>query len=202
MLRRLPFFRHALFYVETTERVVALTLDDGPDSELTQCVLKTLEKHNAHATFFLLGEAAQRNRDIVDQIATQGHELGNHTCIDESSDGLSEHDLRQTLSKTHTVLTRGGRPVRLFRPGGGWLGWRGQVAIIAQDQHDYRCVLGSVYPNDVRIWSSKTCSIGFVAARSSSSTRAKAGPGSRRAGGSSQSSIRFSTDFALATTGW
>ena len=156
VIRRIPFtgYRDALWYVDTRgEQVVALTLDDGPDHELTPLVLSTLKKHNAKATFFLLGEAAQRNEDVVDQIAAQGHELGNHTCIDESSAGLSEHDLRQKLSSTHNVLSRGNRQVRLFRPGGGRLGWRGRVATVAEKHKDYQCVLGSVYPNDVRIWS-------------------------------------------------
>lgn len=153
VLSQLPLFqlRRVLFYVETNDPVVALTLDDGPAHELTEHVLKTLKDHDAKATFFLLGEAASRNQDVIQAIADQGHELGNHTWLDEGSASLPEADLREKLRATHELLTRGDRPVRLFRPGGGWLGWRGNVVTIAKAQHGYRCVLGSVYPNDVRI---------------------------------------------------
>jgi peptidoglycan/xylan/chitin deacetylase (PgdA/CDA1 family) len=161
LISRLPLFRlnKVLLFVETPDRVVALTLDDGPDAELTPRVLVKLKDHGAKATFFLLGEAADRNAGTVKEIVSQGHEIGNHTWQDESSAGLPECVFRDRLSRTHEVLIRAGPTPRLFRPGGGWLGWRGQVVTIAKDEHDYRCVLGSVYPHDVR-----ASSVGFIAA--------------------------------------
>jgi peptidoglycan/xylan/chitin deacetylase (PgdA/CDA1 family) len=92
VIARLPFFhlRDVLFYVDTRECVVALTLDDGPDRELTPRVLRKLEEHDSKATFFLLGEAAKRNPRAIEEIAAQGHELGNHTWRDESSASLPE----------------------------------------------------------------------------------------------------------------
>jgi peptidoglycan/xylan/chitin deacetylase (PgdA/CDA1 family) len=92
VIQRLPLFhlRDVLFYVETSERVVALTLDDGPDRELTPRIMKTLNAYEAKATFFLLGEAAQRNQAAVAEIAAQGHEIGNHTWEDKSTAGLSQ----------------------------------------------------------------------------------------------------------------
>jgi peptidoglycan-N-acetylglucosamine deacetylase len=157
VLARLPLFqlRHVLFYVKTKEPVVALTLDDGPDRAITRRVLKTLKNHDAKATFFLLGEAAQRNRRTVEAIAAAGHELGNHTWRDESSARLPKAIFRRKLAKTHRVLARHGSELRLFRPGGGRTGWRGHVVKIAKAQHGYRTVLGSVYPHDVRIRSDR-----------------------------------------------
>jgi peptidoglycan/xylan/chitin deacetylase (PgdA/CDA1 family) len=161
LISKLPLFHldEVLFFVETPECVVALTLDDGPDAKLTPQVLDKLREHGARATFFLLGEAADRNAGTVKEIVEEGHEIGNHTWLDESSAALPERVFRDKLSRTHEVLTRAGATPRLFRPGGGWLGWRGHVVTIAKDEHDYRCVLGSVYPHDVRITSEK-----FIAA--------------------------------------
>jgi peptidoglycan-N-acetylglucosamine deacetylase len=140
-------------YVPTESQAVALTLDDGPDPELTDRVLDVLDVHRAKATFFLLGNAAkgQKQQRILTRIANEGHELGNHTWCDQSSAALSHDELRGKLGRTHDVLSAGGRTVRVFRPGGGWPGWCGHVATIARTQYDYKTVLASIYPVDVRI---------------------------------------------------
>ena len=70
---------------EETERVVdsdkpmiALTFDDGP-SKFTMQILEELEKYDAKATFFLVGENIGRHVDIVKKMHEQGCEIGNHT---------------------------------------------------------------------------------------------------------------------------
>jgi peptidoglycan-N-acetylglucosamine deacetylase len=150
---RLPPLNHPdiVISVPTESRAVALTLDDGPDPELTDGVLDVLNDFRAQATFFLLGKAATGQERILTRIADDGHELGNHTWCDQSSAALSHDEFRRKLAKTHDVLSAGGRPVRVFRPGGGWPGWCGHVATIARTQYDYTTVLASIYPVDVRI---------------------------------------------------
>src|SRR5437588_166944 len=54
-----------LFRVKTTKRVVALTLDDGPDPRFTPTVLQLLEEYGAHATFFVVGENVDEHPDLV-----------------------------------------------------------------------------------------------------------------------------------------
>jgi peptidoglycan/xylan/chitin deacetylase (PgdA/CDA1 family) len=154
MLRWIPFLglQKATICVDNAGHAVALSLDDGPDPDLTPLVLETLTKHKVHATFFLLGKAARCDENLIADIVARGNELANHTWEDESSAKLSEDDLRDRLVRTHSVLAHTGSPIRLFRPGGGKLGRFGRVAdVAAQDPLGYRCVLGSVYPNDVRI---------------------------------------------------
>ncbi|MEE8409811.1 MAG: polysaccharide deacetylase family protein [Myxococcota bacterium] len=58
--------------------LVALTFDDGPDPATTPGVLDTLERHGAHATFFVLGEKVAAHPEIVRRIVGAGHEVGNH----------------------------------------------------------------------------------------------------------------------------
>jgi chitin deacetylase len=65
--------------VETNQRVVALTFDDGPSGQFTQEILEVLAEHDVTATFFVVGEELIRNPEAGHQIATHGHELGNHS---------------------------------------------------------------------------------------------------------------------------
>lgn len=58
---------------------VWLTIDDGPDPEDTPRILDLLEHHHAHATFFVIGEKAQRWPDLVQAMAQRGHAVENHT---------------------------------------------------------------------------------------------------------------------------
>jgi peptidoglycan/xylan/chitin deacetylase (PgdA/CDA1 family) len=57
---------------------VALTFDDGPHPETTRQVLAMLARHQAHATFFVIGEKAERNPEVIRAIDEAGHELGVH----------------------------------------------------------------------------------------------------------------------------
>lgn len=65
--------------VETEDPVAALTFDDGPHPVYTPYLLKILEKHQAKATFFMVGEAAQQYPEIVRSVYQAGHIIGNHS---------------------------------------------------------------------------------------------------------------------------
>ena len=58
---------------------VALTIDDGPDPEVTPAVLDLLTRHGVRATFFCIGERVAAYPDLARRIAAEGHEIGNHT---------------------------------------------------------------------------------------------------------------------------
>lgn len=63
----------------TAQGHVALTFDDGPDPDVTPRILELLERHDAHATFFCVGDKAMRHPDLVREISARGHAIGNHT---------------------------------------------------------------------------------------------------------------------------
>lgn len=67
------------------EKVVYLTFDDGP-SKLTDEILAILEEQKIKATFFVLGEHAQRSPEIIYRTAEAGHVIGNHTYNHEYSE--------------------------------------------------------------------------------------------------------------------
>lgn len=63
----------------TSRREVWLTLDDGPDPSSTPALLALLARHDAKATFFLIGKKARAHPELVSEILRQGHSLGNHS---------------------------------------------------------------------------------------------------------------------------
>ena len=60
-------------------RAVYLTFDDGPIPESTPFILDTLAKYGAKATFFMVGENAEKNPQLFERIKAEGHQIGNHT---------------------------------------------------------------------------------------------------------------------------
>lgn len=58
---------------------ICLTIDDGPDPGDTPAILDLLDEHGAKATFFLIGEKAERHPDLVREIVRRGHQIGNHS---------------------------------------------------------------------------------------------------------------------------
>ncbi len=67
----------ALAWGNRAEPKIALTFDDGP-SQQTEAILKLLEQHNARATFFLTGQRAEQNPDLVEKIQQAGHQTEAH----------------------------------------------------------------------------------------------------------------------------
>lgn len=65
--------------VETTDKVVALTFDDGPEPGTTEDTLKILEDEKIKATFMLIGSAMRAHPDQAKMIVAAGHQIGNHS---------------------------------------------------------------------------------------------------------------------------
>lgn len=65
--------------MDTTEKVLYLSFDDGPHPTATPYVLDTLKQFNAKATFFCIGKNVVEQKDIYQRIINEGHKAGNHT---------------------------------------------------------------------------------------------------------------------------
>ncbi len=106
-----------VFCVNTADRMLALTFDDGPHPEDTPRILDALAEHGARATFFVLAAEARRHRDIVRRIVAEGHEVALHG---EDHRSLLTMSTRLALSSIrdarHAVEDLSGTPVTLFRP--------------------------------------------------------------------------------------
>jgi peptidoglycan/xylan/chitin deacetylase (PgdA/CDA1 family) len=62
-----------------SEGAVAITIDDGPDPDVTPLVLELLEREGAHATFFCVGERVLSNPDLAREMVRRGHCIENHS---------------------------------------------------------------------------------------------------------------------------
>ena len=65
--------------MDATEHSVYLTFDDGPIPESTPFILDTLREFGIKATFFVVGENAERYPELLKRIKEEGHSVGNHT---------------------------------------------------------------------------------------------------------------------------
>lgn len=68
-----------IWRMESVEKKVYLTFDDGPIPEVTPWVLDELDKYGAKATFFCVGQNVEKYGDIFHQLKSQGHTIGSHT---------------------------------------------------------------------------------------------------------------------------
>ncbi|XAP79673.1 polysaccharide deacetylase family protein [Citromicrobium bathyomarinum] len=102
--------------VETDDKIVALTFDDGPTPRGVAAVLPILDRYDARATFFLIGEDLKRHPQAARQILAAGHELGNHTYSHQRNVGRSRTFYRNELDKTGQLLRAVGSDSDLFRP--------------------------------------------------------------------------------------
>ena len=159
-------FPDAIFYKSTTEKVVALTIDDAPclqDEEDygTKLVLKAIADHNreyshlepARATFFIISSHLTPNSKIIPEIMDLGHEIGNHGAIDETHALLTPQQFAQQLKTAHELLLEltDSQDIRWYRPGRGFYNQNMLKAIAeltAEDSYDLQLVLASMIPFD------------------------------------------------------
>ena len=132
------------FQVE--ERVVALTFDDGPHPVATEKILSLLESHNAHATFFVIGQNAVHYPDVLRIIADKGHEIANHTYSHGALFRESMDEIKDEIEKTEDIiLSICQKKTTLFRPPEGCIS--GNILSAAGDL-GYDVILWSIDTND------------------------------------------------------
>ncbi len=136
-----------LYSVETEEKLVALTIDDGPDACGSPRILDVLKKYDAHATFFLISGHIPGNEEYVERMIAEGHELGNHLIEDKPSIALSDKEFEHELLEADEAISQYAKP-KWVRPGSGWYN---DEMLATMKKHDYQCALGNVYPYDPQI---------------------------------------------------
>jgi len=159
-------FPDALFYHQTQEKVVALTIDDAPCLKDTgdcgtKLILKAIAQHNqeyshleaAKATFFIISSHLNSDSQIVSEIMGQGHEIANHGVVDQTHALLTPQKFAQELKEAHEKLLEltGSGGIRWYRPGRGFYNQTMLKAInelTAEDNYDLQLVLASMIPFD------------------------------------------------------
>jgi peptidoglycan/xylan/chitin deacetylase (PgdA/CDA1 family) len=105
------------FSVNVDGPYIAMTFDDGPSPETTPRLLDILKQRNIKATFFMIGQNAERNPAIVKRILAEGHEIGNHSWTHPQLSKLSDDRVTEEINKTQNAIkdASGYTPV-LMRP--------------------------------------------------------------------------------------
>lgn len=103
--------------VETSEKIVALTFDDGPTAEGIDYFLQTLTPASTKATFFLTGADLAANPGQARRLVAAGHQIANHSYRHERMWGLFPDAYEGDIRRTDALLRQeGGDAALLFRP--------------------------------------------------------------------------------------
>ena len=150
----MPLF--LLFFLE----YVALTIDDSP-TESTSAILDILKIYHVKATFFVISSLIPGRESIMQRIVDEGHEIGNHTDVDEASWRLSKLNFETSFLRCEAAISKYQpkiersisnvrpesdlRPYRWFRPGHGIIT---SVMLKFVCDEGYRTAITNVFPLD------------------------------------------------------
>lgn len=156
-------FPDAIFYKQTDEKIIALTIDDvpGPNDdgdEATRLILDTIAEYNAgiadpdekvRATFFVISGNLSDGSTILERIRADGHEIGNHGDVDGTAAALRPEAFEDELRRAHDRLTMfTDQPIRWFRPGRGLFNRAMVEALGRMEGYEPRFALASMLPVD------------------------------------------------------
>jgi peptidoglycan/xylan/chitin deacetylase (PgdA/CDA1 family) len=133
------FYRKVIWHVKGAGNIIYLTFDDGPDREITPAILDILQKYNAKATFFCLGEKVVQNPDLTNLIRVMGHSIGNHSYHHIKSSHVTPDQFLDDVEKCEMIVHS-----KLFRPPYGKIS-RAQINKL---RPKYRIILWSVLAGD------------------------------------------------------
>lgn len=132
--------------VPTTQKVVALTIDDGPHEQATPELLATLRQKQVKVTLFVLGKNAEKNPALLAQAAADGHELGNHAYSHRFLNKINQAERTEEIERTEKlIMAVAPKPTLLRPPGGGY----NDTVVAEARRMGYSTVLWSV---DTRDW--------------------------------------------------
>ncbi len=136
----------------TTEKKVALTFDDGPDSRFTPLILDELGKLGVKATFFLMGKRIPGNEWVVTRMIREGHIIGNHTYNHLNLRKMGTTAIATEITKTDDAIQKIiHKQPTLVRPPYGEMSEAGLDWMV---DHGYRMINWSVDSGDWRVGSS------------------------------------------------
>ncbi len=107
------YFSNYTWHIPTREKVIYLTFDDGPIPEVTEFVLETLEKYDAKATFFCIGDNIKKHPKLFEKVISLGHAVGNHTFNHLNGWNSTDKDYIENVKACDKFLST---KTNLFRP--------------------------------------------------------------------------------------
>lgn len=106
----------------TKEKTLYLTFDDGPVVGVTEPLLALLEKHQAKATFFIIGQCAEKQPELMNMIHQAEHTIANHSYSHPRFNKISHKQKWHEITRTNQIIKQStGTTCTLFRaPQGRW----------------------------------------------------------------------------------
>ena len=136
------YYSECTWNIETDEKILYLTFDDGPDPEATSFVLSELRKYNARATFFCIGNNVETHFDMYKQVLMEGHHVGNHTYDHLNGWKTSDSKYLQNIEKAAKVIDS-----NLFRPPYGKIS-KFQLTALKGERFKFRTIMWDVLSGD------------------------------------------------------
>ncbi|MDR7866132.1 MAG: polysaccharide deacetylase family protein [Sporomusaceae bacterium] len=140
------FYGPTFSEVKTSQKIVALTFDDGPYPPYTGQVLDILREEGVPATFFVIGRNAEKYPDLMRRMVAEGHQVGNHTYnhVDLlKADRATIADEVDRTSRAIAAIT--GAPAKVVRPPHGF---RDAVVLEVMAERGLKVVEWSVLSRD------------------------------------------------------
>jgi peptidoglycan-N-acetylglucosamine deacetylase len=122
MFRLLSIF--TIRQLSNCNKVIYLTFDDGPEPNITEFIIHTLNRYNAKATFFCTGHNFEKYPDLVELIKNNGHTFGNHTYSHIDGLKVDSKTYIDEVNRTKKIIQ-----TNLFRPPWGALSIRNFLKI-------------------------------------------------------------------------
>lgn len=110
-------FGELVYRVDTKQKVLALTFDDGPTPDRTKEILRILDEENIKATFFLNGGSLEKHAEAGRLLVNSGHEIGNHSYSHKRMVFMSYAEVAKEIESTERIIRQYGyREPLHFRP--------------------------------------------------------------------------------------
>jgi peptidoglycan-N-acetylglucosamine deacetylase len=131
-----------LWNINTKDKVLYLTFDDGPNANVTPLALDLLAKYNAKATFFCIGKNAENYPNVYQQVLDAGHKVGNHTHNHLNGFATKDNEYLSNIQQATKVID-----TQLFRPPYGRI-TRFQAKLLSQSSMKFTIVMWDVLSGD------------------------------------------------------
>ncbi|MGL6174392.1 MAG: polysaccharide deacetylase family protein [Cellulosilyticaceae bacterium] len=106
-----------IYSVDSKGKLISLTFDVAWGADDVEQILDTLDKYNAKATFFIVGDWAKKYPEKVKLIAERGHDIGNHSSRHPHVTQMSKEDIKKDIMEAHQIIQEiTGTAMNLYRP--------------------------------------------------------------------------------------
>ena len=138
-------FPNWMWRVPTTKKAIYLTFDDGPTAQLGPWILQTLDRFEAKATFFCVGENIVKNSELTQEMLRLGHQIGNHTHNHLNGWNTGFEQYISNIDQCDQIIQNQNITNKLFRPPYGKLTKKQSAELL---KRGYKIVMWDVLSGD------------------------------------------------------